>query len=115
MNILVFNVGSASLKFQVIATPPDMAVPEQGRTVVRGAVEEFGAEATLSSFENEKIAHREKIAAADHRILTARAASRAMISSESSDCNIIKPFAHRASAGVSVGENAVLVLKARNK
>jgi acetate kinase len=66
MNILVFNAGSASLKFQVIATSPDMAIPEQGRTIVSGAVEEFGAEATLSLFENKEVAHQEKIAAADH-------------------------------------------------
>jgi acetate kinase len=66
MNILVFNAGSASLKFQVIAAPPGMAIPEQGRAIVSGAVEEFGAEATLSSFENKEIAHQEKIAAADH-------------------------------------------------
>jgi len=57
----------------------------------------------------------ERHAAGDHRILTARAASSAIISSESSDCNIIKPFANRVSAAVSVGEKAVLVLKARNK
>ncbi len=65
MNVLVFNVGSASLKFRVIAMPVDAAFPEQGRVVVSGAVEEFGAEATLSSFENKEIAQQEKIAAAD--------------------------------------------------
>jgi len=37
------------------------------------------------------------------RILTARAASSAMINSESSDCSIIKIFAHLASTSVSVG------------
>jgi acetate kinase len=66
MNVLVFNVGSASLKFQVIATAPDTGIPEQGRAVVSGAIEEFGAEATLSSFENKEIAHQEKVAAADY-------------------------------------------------
>jgi acetate kinase len=50
MNVLVFNAGSASLKFQVIAMPLDAAFPEQGRVVVSGAVEEFGADVTLSSF-----------------------------------------------------------------
>jgi hypothetical protein len=43
-------------------------------------------------------------------MLTARAASSAMISSESSDCIIIKNIAHAASTGTSVGEKAVLVL-----
>jgi hypothetical protein len=50
-----------------------------------------------------------------YRMLTARAARSAMISSESSDCNIIKTLAHRAKMGASVGEKAVLVLKARNR
>jgi acetate kinase len=49
MNVLVFNVSSASLKFQVIAMPLDAAFPEQGRAVVSGAVEEFGAEDSLRS------------------------------------------------------------------
>ena len=51
----------------------------------------------------------------DHRMLTARAARSAMISNESSDCNIIRILAHLASARTSVGEKAVLVLNARNK
>jgi hypothetical protein len=50
-----------------------------------------------------------------YSMLTARAASNAMISSEISDCNIIKIFAQRVNTGTSVGEKAVLVLKARNK
>ncbi len=50
-----------------------------------------------------------------HRILTARAASSASALSEIVDCTIIMPFAHRESTGTSVGENAVLVLNARNR
>ena len=50
-----------------------------------------------------------------YKILTARAASSAIIRSESSDCNIIRTFAQRAKTGASVGEKAVLVLKERNK
>ena len=50
-----------------------------------------------------------------HSRLTARAASSAMISSESNDCNIINTLAHFVNTGTSVGEKAVLVLKARNK
>jgi hypothetical protein len=49
------------------------------------------------------------LACGDHRMLTARAARSAMISNESSDCNIIRILAHLASAGTSVGEKAVLV------
>jgi hypothetical protein len=50
-----------------------------------------------------------------YRIFTARAASSATVVSEISDCTIISTFAHRDSTGESVGEKAVLVLKARNK
>jgi len=49
------------------------------------------------------------------RIFTARAASRAIIVKEIRACTIITPFAQRDSTAVSVGENAVLVLNARNK
>ena len=48
-------------------------------------------------------------------MLIARAANNTMINNDSSDCTIIKTFAQRANTGTSVGENAVLVLKAKNK
>ena len=51
----------------------------------------------------------------NHRMFTARAASRAKVTSEMLDCTIIATFAQRESTGESVGEKAVLVLKARNR
>ena len=50
-----------------------------------------------------------------YRIFTARAASSASVVRDMVDCTIIMPFAQRDSTGTSVGEKAVLVLKARNK
>src|SRR5437868_1186790 len=50
-----------------------------------------------------------------HSTLTARAASRTTIVSEISDCSIMRPFAQRVTGAVSVGEKAVLVLKAMNR
>ena len=50
-----------------------------------------------------------------HKIFTARAARIAIAVSEIDDCSIISTFAHRESTGTSVGENAVLVLNARNR
>ena len=50
-----------------------------------------------------------------YRMLTARAASKARVASEMLDCSIMAIFAQRASTGESVGENAVLVLKARKR
>ncbi len=52
---------------------------------------------------------------ANQRMLTARAASSAMMVREISDCSIVPSLAQRDRTAVSVGENAVLVLKARNR
>lgn len=48
-------------------------------------------------------------------MFTARAASNAMIAREIRDCSMVPSFAHRDKTAVSVGENAVLVLNARNR
>src|SRR5215213_7015393 len=48
-------------------------------------------------------------------MLTARAARSASTVSEMSDWSIMSALAQRASTGASVGENAVLVLKARKR
>jgi hypothetical protein len=50
-----------------------------------------------------------------YRMFTARAANSVITVSEMMDWSIIRTLPHRASAGVSVGEKAVLVLKARNR
>jgi hypothetical protein len=50
-----------------------------------------------------------------HKIFTALAAINATVASEIDACTIIISFAQRDSTGTSVGENAVLVLKARNR
>jgi hypothetical protein len=51
----------------------------------------------------------------NHKMLTARAASSATVTSEMLACTIIITLAQRDSTGTSVGENAVLVLNARNR
>ena len=48
-------------------------------------------------------------------MLIARAANNTMINNDSRDCIIIKTFAQRANTGVSAGDKAVLVVKAKNK
>ena len=50
-----------------------------------------------------------------YSMLTARAASSAMTSREISACSIVMILAQRESTGASVGEKAVLVLKARKR
>ena len=50
-----------------------------------------------------------------YRMFTARAARMAMVASDMDACSIIRILAQRESTGTSVGEKAVLVLKARNR
>ena len=51
----------------------------------------------------------------NYRMFTARAASRARVAKEMVDCTIMATLAQRESTGESVGEKAVLVLKARKR
>jgi acetate kinase len=47
VKILVFNAGSASLKFDVVEADPSQASPHDGRTLISGIIEGVGkAEAT---------------------------------------------------------------------
>ena len=48
MNVFVLNVGSSSLKFQVIATDPDRIKLHQDERICRGEVERIGGEAILT-------------------------------------------------------------------
>jgi hypothetical protein len=60
-------------------------------------------------------ARRRCAAGRSHRMFTARAASSASTASEINACSIVRIFAQCDRTAVSVGENAVLVLKARNR
>ena len=59
--------------------------------------------------------HSKWSSGAAQRIFTARAASKATIVREMIDCTIMPILAQRERTAVSVGEKAVLVLKARNR
>jgi hypothetical protein len=50
-----------------------------------------------------------------HRMFTALAASNTIMVKDMSDCSIIRAFAQRERICVSVGDNAVLVLKERKR
>jgi acetate kinase len=65
MNVLVFNPGSASLKFELIAAQPQ-ATPDQGTKLVSGSIEGIREKTTFSLLEKKRIVHREQIAAADY-------------------------------------------------
>jgi acetate kinase len=70
MNILVLNAGSASLRFEVIATPESHTAPEKRSTLVSGIVEGIGEEATFSLLENKQTIRKEKIDASDYGAAT---------------------------------------------
>ena len=63
MNILVFNAGSASLKFEVIAVQPGALTSDEGRKLVSGSIEDIGDDAVFSLLDNKRITNQEKIAA----------------------------------------------------
>jgi acetate kinase len=65
MNVLVFNTGSASLKFEVIAVSSGNATSDQNRKLVSGVIEGIEEETTLSLLDKKQVVHREKITASD--------------------------------------------------
>ncbi|MGH9887260.1 MAG: acetate kinase, partial [bacterium] len=48
MNILVLNVGSSSLKFQLVDTDGDKIAASTDRRLARGQIERIGGEAIVS-------------------------------------------------------------------
>lgn len=66
MNILVLNAGSASLKFEVIATPELASASDKQRKLVSGIIEGIGKEATFSLRENRQTIEQEEIAASNY-------------------------------------------------
>src|SRR5580704_12165219 len=48
MNVLVLNVGSSSLKFQIIATDLDRIKQDKDRRLCKGEVERAGGEAVVT-------------------------------------------------------------------
>src|SRR5947208_3044842 len=72
MNVLVFNAGSASLKFEVIGARSENDALKEQRKLVSGSVEGIGEKATLSLFEGKQVVRREEIAAADYAEATRR-------------------------------------------
>jgi hypothetical protein len=57
MNVLLFNVGGATLKFRVNATSPNATIPKRRRVLVsERSIENIGVERAFSLFENKNIA-----------------------------------------------------------
>jgi acetate kinase len=67
MNILVLNVGSSSLKFQLVATDAERLATNTDRRLARGLIERIGGEAVYSFVVGDAPAARGTIALRDHR------------------------------------------------
>lgn len=57
--VLVFNPGSASLKFEVIEVLPGQKIASEGKKLVSAAIEGLGKNARLLTFEGRDVAHSE--------------------------------------------------------
>jgi acetate kinase len=66
MNVLVFNCGSSSVKFQLIAVDRDGTGPDGTRRLLRGAVERIGEGAAVEFHGEGRASHRSDAAIADH-------------------------------------------------
>jgi acetate kinase len=67
MHILVLNVGSATLKFQLIATDADAIASGRDRCLARGQIERIGGEAILTLTAGDRPAAKSAAAIRDHR------------------------------------------------
>jgi acetate kinase len=65
MNILVFNAGSASLKFDVIAVQSATATPDSSNKLVSGIIEDIGNRAALTLTKSKQVLYKDEIVCAD--------------------------------------------------
>jgi acetate kinase len=66
VNVLAFNPGSSSLKFEVIATDRPSPNLVRGRKIVSGVIEPIGGESKLFLFDNRKPILQEEVSAPEH-------------------------------------------------
>ncbi|HEU4629637.1 MAG TPA: acetate kinase [Gemmatimonadaceae bacterium] len=67
MNVLVLNVGSSSLKFQLLATDAERLASNTEQRLARGAIERIGGEAVYTFRAGEAPPERGTVALRDHR------------------------------------------------
>ena len=67
MNVLVLNVGSSSLKFQLIRTDADRLAANTDETVARGVIERLGGEAVVSHRVGDAAPTKTTASLRDHR------------------------------------------------
>src|SRR4051812_34721771 len=85
MNVLVFNPGSGSLKFELISSEPPMGDAIRGRKLLRGIVEPIGDGARLSVFERQTTVAEEPVSVRDYGEAAAAILAKAPVKSQSLD------------------------------
>ncbi|MEA5598516.1 hypothetical protein VB797_29700 [Rivularia sp. UHCC 0363] len=73
MNILVFNAGSASLKFELIRADSHNPNLQQLHKVISGSIEHIGGDAVLSQLQDKEVIDKQQITANDYSTATQQA------------------------------------------
>ncbi|WP_414621323.1 acetate/propionate family kinase [Calothrix sp. CCY 0018] len=73
MNVLVFNAGSASLKFELIRADSEKPDLQQLHQVISCSIEHIGGDAVLSQLQDKKVIHKQQITANDYSTATQQA------------------------------------------
>jgi acetate kinase len=63
MIVLVFNTGSASLKFDLVRVERRQASPHDGKKLLSGIIESIGREAVLSEFNGKNVSNQHRVEA----------------------------------------------------
>jgi acetate kinase len=73
MNVLVFNAGSASLKFELVRADSHNPDLQQLHKVISGSIEHIGKDAVLSQLQNKEVIDKQQITANDYSTATQQA------------------------------------------
>jgi acetate kinase len=105
MNILVFNAGNVSLRFEVTTAEPDITNPTQEHKQASGMIEGIGNHAILSQRQDKQVIHQPSVDACNYRETTQRALEWLDSKQQKFSATEINPVGHR----VVHGENQFLV------
>ena len=73
MNILVFNAGSASLKFELVQADSQNPSLKQLDKVISGSIEHIGGDTVLSQLQDKEVINKQQITANDYSTATEQA------------------------------------------
>lgn len=106
MNVLVFNAGSASLKFELITADAQNPDLQQLHKVVSGSIEHIGGDTVLSQLQNKEVIDKQQITASDYSTATQQALKWLKQKEINSEFDVV---GHRIVHGANYFSNAVLI------